>query len=191
MAITLLFLLMLLFPTAGLTQVDSQLVEAAKKEGELVLYSSANNEEAGSMVEGFRKLYPFINASFYRSGDYALMTRIQTEARAGRHAWDVADMTTYTGYWLAQEGFFAKYPAPERKFIRQGHLDDQAYWTSSLSNVNVVVYNTKLVPRESVPKRYEDLLDPNGPAKWRWKNMPTSGLRMFCTLWERNAAMFS
>ena len=74
MAIVFLFLLMLFFPTAGLTQVDPQLVEAAKKEGELVLYSSANNEEARSMVEGFRKLYPFINASFYRSGDYALMT---------------------------------------------------------------------------------------------------------------------
>jgi len=165
MAIIFLFLLLLFFPAAGLTQVDPPLVEAAKKEGELVLYSSANNEEARNMVEGFHKQYPFMNASFYRSGDYALMTRIQTEARAGRYAWDVADMTTYTGFWLAKEGFFAKYPAPERKFIRQGHLDDQAYWTSSLSNVNVVVYNIKLVPKESVPKRYEDLLDP----KWTGK----------------------
>jgi len=78
---------------------------------------------------------------------------------------DVADMTTYTGYWLAKEGFFAKYSAPERKFIREGHLDDQTYWTSSLSNVNVVVYNTKLVSKENTPKRYEDLLDP----KWTGK----------------------
>lgn len=159
MPIIFLFLLMLSFPAVGLTQVDPQLVELAKKEGELVAYSSSSTEEVRNMVDGFRKQYPFINASSYRSGDYALLNRVRTEAKGGRYAWDVLDMTTYPGYWLAKEGFFAKYPAPERKYIREGHLDDQSYWTSILSNVNVVVYNTKLVPRDSVPKRYEDLLD--------------------------------
>src|SRR5438552_18156176 len=99
MVIIFLFLLLLFCPRVGLTQVDPQLVEAAKKEGELVVYSSANKEEVRNLVEGFRKLYPFINGSFYRSGDYALMTRIQTKARAESHPWDVADMTNYTGYW--------------------------------------------------------------------------------------------
>jgi len=87
MAVVLLFLMMLFLPSAGLTQIDPQLVESAKKDGELVVYSSANTEEVRNLVEGFRKLYPFINVNFYRSGDYALMTRMQTEARAGRHAW--------------------------------------------------------------------------------------------------------
>ena len=173
-----LFLLILVFPSAGQTQVDPQLVEAAKKEGELVVYSSSNTEEIRNLVEGFRKQYPFINGSFYRSGDYALLNRVRTEAKAGRHAWDVLDMTTYPGYWLAKDGFFAKYSPPERKYIREGHLDEQSYWTSTLSNVNVVVYNTKLVARDNIPKRYEDLLDP----KWTGK----MGMEKYAYEWFAN-----
>src|SRR5215472_6844846 len=162
MAVVLLFLMMLFLPSAGLTQIDPQLVESAKKDGELVVYSSANTEEVRNLVEGFRKLYPFINVSFYRSGDYALMTRMQTEARAGRHAWDVADMTTYTGYWLAKEGFFAKYSAPERKFIREGHLDDQPIGLPASRTSTSSSTTPSLFSKENTPKRYEDLLDP----KW-------------------------
>jgi hypothetical protein len=102
MPIIFLFLLMLFFPAVALTQVDPQLVELAKKEGELVAYSSSSTEEVRNMVDGFRKQYPFINASSYRSGDYALLNRVRTEAKAGRYAWDVLDMTTYPGYWLAK-----------------------------------------------------------------------------------------
>ena len=41
MPIIFLFLLMLSFPAVGLTQVDPQLVELAKKEGELVAYTKS------------------------------------------------------------------------------------------------------------------------------------------------------
>ena len=169
---------MLCFPTPGLTQVDPQLVELAKKEGEVVVYSSSSTEEVRNLVDGFRKQYPFINVSSYRSGDYALLNRVRTEAKGGRYAWDVLDMTTYPGYWLAKEGFFAKYSAPERKYIREGHLDDQSYWTSILSNVNVVVYNTKLVPRDSVPKRKQQHHDP----KWMGK----MGMEQYAYEWFAN-----
>ena len=178
MAIFFLFLLMLFSPSTGSAQVDPQLVESAKKEGELVVYSSSSAEEIRNLVDGFRKQYPFINASSYRSGDYAMLNRVRTEAKGGLHAWDVLDMTTYPGYSLAKEGFFAKYAAPERKFIRDGHLDDQSYWTSMLSNVNVVVYNTKLVNRDSIPKRYEDLLD----ARWKGR----MGMEQYAYEWFAN-----
>ena len=178
MPIIFLFLLMCFFPSSGLAQVDPQLVEQAKKEGEMVVYSSSSTAEVRDLVDGFRKQYPSINVSSYRSGDYALLNRVRTEGKAGRHAWDVLDMTTYPGYWLAKEGFFAKYAAPERKYIREGHLDDQSYWTSILSNVNVVVYNTKLVARDSIPKRHEDLLD----AKWTGK----MGMEQYAYEWFAN-----
>jgi iron(III) transport system substrate-binding protein len=178
MTIIFLFLLILLSPTAGLTQIDPQLVESAKKEGELVFYSASNTEDVRSLADGFRKLYPFINVNSYRSGDYALLTRVRTEAKGGLYAWDVIDITTYPGYWLAKDGFFAKYAAPERKYIRDGHLDDQSYWTSMLSAVNVVVYNSKLVTKENLPKRYEDLLDP----KWTGK----MGMEKYAYEWFAN-----
>jgi iron(III) transport system substrate-binding protein len=112
MPIIFLFLLVLLFPAVGLTQFDPQLVELAKKDGELVAYSSSSTEEVRNLVDGFRKQFPFINASSYRSGDYALLNRVRTEAKAGRYAWDVLDMTTYPGYSLAKEGFFRQVLCP-------------------------------------------------------------------------------
>ena len=60
MPIIFLFLLMLSFPAVGLTQVDPQLVELAKKEGEVVVYSSSSTEEVRNLVDGFRMQYPFI-----------------------------------------------------------------------------------------------------------------------------------
>ncbi len=165
MPIILSLFVVLFFPAIGLAQLDPELVELAKKEGELVLYSSSNTEEVRILIDGFRKQYPFLNATFYRAGDYPLLSRVRTEAKAGRFAWDVLDMTTFPGHWLAKEGYFAKYSAPERRYVREGHLDDQFLWTSILSNVNVLIYNTRLVPRESVPKRHEELLDPRWVGK--------------------------
>src|SRR6266478_153786 len=120
MPIIFLFLLMLFFPAVALTQVDPQLVELAKKEGEAVVYSSSSTEEVRNIVDGFRKQYPFINASSYRSGDYALLNRVRTEAKAGRYAWDVLDMTTYPGYWLAKEGFFRQVLCPRTQVYPRG-----------------------------------------------------------------------
>jgi ABC-type Fe3+ transport system substrate-binding protein len=43
----------------------------------------------------------------------------------------------------------------------------EGFWTTVYYNPYVVAYNTKLVPGQMVPKRYEDLLDP----RWKGKMM--------------------
>ncbi|TAK01733.1 extracellular solute-binding protein [bacterium] len=159
------FFLLCFFPAVGLAQIDPQLVELAKKEGELVFYSSSNTEEVRDLIEGFKRKYPFIKASFYRTGDEALLSRVRTEAQAGRFLWDVVDLTTYPGYWLAKEGYFAKYLPPERAFLRKGHADEQGLWNPIHSNVHALIYNTKLVLKGSIPKTHEDLLDPRWTGK--------------------------
>ena len=42
------------------------LEESAKIEGEVVLYSSLNNEQIVTLVDAFKKKYPAIKPSFYR-----------------------------------------------------------------------------------------------------------------------------
>jgi len=42
------------------------LEESAKAEGEVVLYSSLNNEQIVTLVDAFKKKYPFTTPSFYR-----------------------------------------------------------------------------------------------------------------------------
>jgi iron(III) transport system substrate-binding protein len=52
----------------------------------------------------------------------------------------------------------AVYESPEARFYRDGYKDRRGRWTSIYTNYAVAGYNTKLVPREEVPKTYADLL---------------------------------
>ena len=65
------------------------LEESAKAEGEVVLYSSLNNEQIVTLVDAFKKKYPAIKPSFYRATSERVLQRAITEARAGRFAVDV------------------------------------------------------------------------------------------------------
>ena len=61
----------------------NKVVEAAKKEGALSLYSSASTGPSNAIAEAFKKKYD-INASVYRAGSADIATRVQTEESAGR-----------------------------------------------------------------------------------------------------------
>lgn len=172
-------LLILVLPATALAQEDQALLELAKKEGEVVFYSSSTTEVVRFLVDGFQKKYPSIKASFYRTGDEALLTKVRTEAKGGHFAWDVIDTTTFSGHWLAKERYFAKYSPPERKYLRPGHLDNEGLWTSVLSNVHILIYNTRLVPNEIVPKSHEDLVNPRWTGKM---SMDTKAFEWFANL---------
>ena len=74
-------------------------VEAAKRAGELVFYSATRAEDTDQLVKAFTKKYPFIRGSYYRAGGDPLLQRILTEARGGKHLFDVVtakiDITLY------------------------------------------------------------------------------------------------
>ncbi|MFQ5683060.1 MAG: ABC transporter substrate-binding protein [Candidatus Binatia bacterium] len=140
-------------------------IDQAKKEGKIGYYTTMNMSETSKLIKPFRKKYPFLKVNIFRTGDEAMLTKIETEARLGRHLWDVLAITGFTGYYLYSKGFFAKYNSPERKFFPSGSKDKEGYWTSSYSNSHIVVYNTNLVPKNQAPKSWQDLLDP----KWKGK----------------------
>src|SRR5437667_12085271 len=63
--------------------------DAAKSEGEVVLYSSLHNEQIVSLVDAFKKKYPLIKPSYYRATSERVLQRQRNEARPGRYAVDV------------------------------------------------------------------------------------------------------
>src|ERR1044071_830304 len=79
-------------PARGATLEDS-----AKTESEVVLYSSLNNEQIVTLVDAFKKKYPFIKPSFYRGTSERVLQRAATEAKAGRNA---VDVVTAAGFQL-------------------------------------------------------------------------------------------
>ena len=134
--------------------------DRAEAEGKLMFYASFNAADSKTLTDGFKQLYPKIDATFYRTTDAALMERILTEGRAGQNLWDVAMTTSFYGHNLKKRGLFAAYDSPERKYFREGYKDPQATWTSIYTNYGAFGYNTRNVPKASVPKSYADLLKP-------------------------------
>ncbi|MGH7886555.1 MAG: ABC transporter substrate-binding protein [Candidatus Binatia bacterium] len=137
--------------------------QAAEAEGKIIFYASFNASDSKTLIDGFRQLHPKIDGTFYRATDAQLMERILTESRAGKPLWDVVMTSTFYGYNLKKRGMLAVYDSPERKFYRDGYKDPQATWTSIFTNYGAFGFNTRNVPKTSIPKTYMDLL------KSEWK----------------------
>src|SRR5688572_13547091 len=56
----------------------------AEAEGKLMFYATFNAADSKTLVDGFKQLYPKIDAAYYRSTDSGMMERILTENRAGQ-----------------------------------------------------------------------------------------------------------
>jgi len=148
---------------AGEAGEDAALVAAAKKEGKLSWYASMTVSEGDKLLRKFKEKYPFIETSYYRSGEENMMTRIMSETRAKKHMFDVVHIPVLNCETLKRRGVLAKYSSPHRQFAPEGTKDAEGYWTSIYLNLNVLGYNTKLVSPKEAPKSWDDLLAP------RWK----------------------
>ena len=135
----------------------------AEAEGKLMMYATFTAADSKTLVDGFKQVYPKIDAAWYRTTDSAMMERILTENRAGHNLSDVIVTTSFYGSNLKKRGLFAPYDSPERKYFRDGYKDPQAMWTSTYTNYAAFGYNTRLVSKASVPKSFNDLL------KVEWK----------------------
>ena len=92
------------------TPSDS-LVEAARKEGKLTLYTATFIEVEQEVVNEFRKRFPFIRVEMIRAPGGQLITRVKTEAASGKLA---ADLVLHSDRGLTKgiEHIFADYAPP-------------------------------------------------------------------------------
>lgn len=159
----------LVYLTAGLAQAgpDPALIEAAKKEGELVYYTTMTLSQSKKVVDKFEKRYPFIKVELFRTGGGPLLNKILTEARGGRYAWDVVSGRGEMVLPFMENKLLAPYRSPESGKISADLVDKESYWTAYYVNPYVLGYNTRQVKKEEVPKTYEELLDP----KWKGKKI--------------------
>lgn len=137
---------------------------AAKKEGALVFYAATRASDADEAIKRFMKKYPFIKGEYYRAGGDPLLQRILTEARGGKHLWDVVSALGPQIISLKEKGLLAPYKSPHQRFYPKGFYDPEGYWTDTYDLFITIAYNTQLVPKDKVPDSWQALLDP------RWKD---------------------
>src|ERR1700752_4264710 len=141
------------------------LEEGAKKEGELVFYTSLSLTDYPKIMPYFEKAYPFIKTNTYRATPSGVFTRVDTEARAGRHAVDVVGSSPVEMWQLKLRKLSTAYLSPERKAMPSGSYDAEGYWQAFEVTPLVLAFNTRQVSGAEAPRSYQDLLNP----KWKGK----------------------
>ena len=93
---------------------------SAKSEGEAVIYANMDVAAMKPLTEGFMKRYPGTKAASVHFSGAAIITRIDSEARAGKPLSDVVLSGQLGVLALIDKKVAARYRSPEREFYPRG-----------------------------------------------------------------------
>jgi iron(III) transport system substrate-binding protein len=139
-----------------------KLIEGAKQEGALTVYTSAQTDDLGPVVAAFEKKYG-LTASIWRAGSEQVLNRALQESRAGRHTVDIVETNGPELEGLSREKILQVVKSPHHADLIGPAIRPHGEWVGTRLNVFVQAYNTKLVRKEDLPRTWEDLTHP------RWK----------------------
>src|SRR6185503_1922892 len=147
--------------------VTPALIEAAKKEGKVVHYTSVDLPLAERVAKGFEAKYPGISVRVERTGAERVFTRIAQEQSSRIYACDVVQSSDAAHFVVwKRDGLLATYvPEEVAQHYPAEHKDPDGLFASYRVYLCVMARNTDLVKEADAPKSYKDLLDP----KWAGK----------------------
>jgi iron(III) transport system substrate-binding protein len=93
--------------------------------------------------------------------------KIVNEARAGRTAADVFDVTSGI-HTLLDAHVVAAYPPRAAARFAPEHKDKDGYWTASNLYFMTLCYNTSLIKPADAPRTFDTLADPRWSGKIAW-----------------------
>jgi iron(III) transport system substrate-binding protein len=146
--------------------VTPALIEAAKKEGKVVFYTSIDLPLAERFAKAFEAKYPGVAVRVERTGAERVFQRIGQEYASNIHAVDVVNSSDAAHFivWKRQ-GILEPYVPEDVASYPAEHRDPDGTFATFRAWVCVIGYNTNMVKAEEAPKSYADLLDP----KWTGK----------------------
>jgi iron(III) transport system substrate-binding protein len=152
---------------------EPALIDAAKKEGEVIWYTTQIIAQLVRPVSvAFEKKYG-IKVRSTRANSTELSVKIINESRAGRPQSDVFDGTS-TVVPLKKEGFVLQWLPDPAKAYPAAYKDPEGYWVANNLFFLTPGFNTALVPKGMEPRSYQALLDPKWRGKIAWSTSPTS-----------------
>lgn len=155
---------LLIAPRLSQAQITPDLVEAAKKEGEVMFYGAITVNSSKAMGDAFEKKYG-IKLQHWRGDATELINRALAEARAGKPAFDVTLGNEVVMTTLDQKKLFAVFDPPVAKGYPKQFLDPDKRMTPWRVLPYGLNYNHQILKAEEAPKTWEDLLAP----KWKGK----------------------
>jgi iron(III) transport system substrate-binding protein len=141
---------------------DARLIEGAKREGSVVLYTSLAPTESQPLASAFEQKYG-IRVELWRALSDQVVRRAVTEAQARRYDVDVIETNGPEMEMLAREQLLAEFYSPHLADLPAEAIPVHRTWFPDRLNFYVVAYNTAKVQRSEIPATYEGFADP----RWR------------------------
>jgi len=154
-----------------------ELIAAAKKEGKVVYYTANFAEVEQEVIKAFNKRFPEIKVEMVRAPGGQLITRIKTEAAAGKLLADVINHSD-RGLMLEMNDMFMDYTPPNAGDYRPDALVSPKLWPGVTLGWSIA-YNVELA--KNPPKTWMDLTKPEYKGKQIGQVVAPSG----GTTWTR------
>lgn len=147
--------------------VTPGLIEAARKEGQVVYYTSVDLPVAEKLAKAFEAKYSGISVRVERTGAERVFQRIGQEYASSIHAVDVVNSSDASHFivWKRDGILDAYVPEDVAKFYPAEQKDADGQFASWRVWLSIIAYNTNMVKAEDAPKSFADLLNP----KWKGK----------------------
>jgi len=171
------FVVGLAAPAAAQNFGPPDLIAAAKNEGKLIYYTANFAEVEQEVIKQFNKRFPEIRVEMVRAPGGQLITRVKTEAAAGKLA---ADLVDHSDRALMSElvDLFADYTPPNANDYLPEAMISPKLWPR-VTLVWSIAYNTELA--KNPPKTWMDLTKPEYADKQIGQVFAASG----GTTWTR------
>jgi iron(III) transport system substrate-binding protein len=143
---------------AGYPAAYQGVVDAAKQEGKVVVYSTTDAALVNPLVQGFEARHPGVKVEYTDLNSTELYNRYIAEVAAGAGTGDLLwSSATDLQVKLVADGDALAYESPEIPSLPKWAVwKNQAYGTTA--EPLAIVYNKRLVPPGDVPKSHADLL---------------------------------
>src|SRR5258705_3135297 len=163
--------------------ITPQLIEAAKKEAKVVLYSAMDLPVGERLGKAFEAQYPGIAVQIERSGSERLFQRIDQDFASNIRAADVVNSSDASHFitWK-KNGWLAPFVTEDiaQHFLPE-YRDPDGMSATTRIYLSSIAYNTNLVKPDDAPKSFADLLDPKWAGKMVKGHPAYSGTIMTAT----------
>ena len=161
----LLFALWTIGSSVALAQ-DAALIQAARKEGSVLWYTSLALPSSTAIAHAFKTKYTGIDVEVHRSGSQRVLQRFMQEATAGIKNGDVIH-TSDAGHFelLKDKNMLLKFAPRGVEAFPAGFKDKDGFYFGMRATLSVIAHNPKVVSDKDAPKTWKELLSP----KWKGK----------------------
>ena len=138
---------------------DAALLAEARKQREVVIYTSLNLKDSVPLTEAFEKKTG-LKTQLWRASSEKVLQRSITEARAGRFTCDILETNGPEMEAMYRENLLEEFYSPHFKDLPPAGFPKHRHYVADRFNFFTIGYNTNLVKPEEVPNSYEDLVHP-------------------------------